>query len=462
MVSAAKKKTPAAPAPLAERADDLLCRVKRRLPRGCEAELYLASGRDRGIEMRDGRPETIHESCDEGVGVRVLRQGRTGFAYAAGLVPAGVDAVLTQALAQLPYSPKDEHRALAAPVAAAAEDSEDLELEDETLLQAPLDEQLPRLREMEETALKAEPHIKRVLRLGYGESAGETVILNTLGVRAVERGTHCSVGVAVSAEKDSQVQIGSGSSSARFYAELDFLRAAREGARRASVLIDSKKMPSAKRAVLFDPWVSSEFIEIIAGALSADEVQRGKSLFAGKLGKRVASSHVRLIDDPRRRRAIASSRFDDEGLPTRRKLLVDGGTLRELFYDTYTARKDGRASNGSAGRASYRGTPAPSSSNFYLEPGKMSRDALIGDTQHGLLVFEVMGMHTADPVSGEFSVGLSGIAIENGKLTYGVRGAMLSGNVLQMLEHIDAIADDLTFYSRLAAPTFRVPNLTVA
>ena len=94
--------------------------------------------------------------------------------------------------------------------------------------------------------------------------------------------------------------------------------------------------------------------------------------------------------------------------------------------------------------------------------GSMSREKLIGDTKDGLLVFEVLGMHTADPVSGEFSVGLSGIAIENGQLTHGVRGAMLSGSLLELLERVDAVADDLTFYGRLATPTFRVSDMTVA
>lgn len=452
-------KAPAA-ASLETIADELLKRVRRRLPRGCEAELYLARGRERGIEMRDGRPETIQESCDEGVGLRVIRKGRTGFAYAAALSAKSLDAVMAQALAQLPHAPPDEYRVLAAP--SAETERQAPELADPTLLQGSLEDQMPRLREMEEIALDSEPLVKRVFRLGFGEGFGETVIVNTLGIRASESGTHCSVGLAVSAEKDAQVQIGSGSSSARFYADLDFKQAAREAARRAAVLIDSRKLPTGRRAVLFDPWVAAEFLEIVAGALSADEVQRGKSLFAGKLGKKVASPLVRFVDDPLRRRGLASSRFDDEGVPTRRKLLVDEGVLKEFFYDTHSANKEARASNGSAGRASYRGTPEPSSTNFYLEPGKIGRDALIGDTKDGILVFEVMGMHTTDPVSGEFSVGLSGIAIENGRLTHGVRGAMLAGNVLQMLDRVDAVADDLIFYSRLAAPTFRIPDLTVA
>ena len=136
--------------------------------------------------------------------------------------------------------------------------------------------------------------------------------------------------------------------------------------------------------------------------------------------------------------------------------------LRDYFYDSYTAHKEGRSSNGCAGRNGYRSLPQAGSSNFFMEPGKTSREALIADTKDGVLVFEVMGMHMADPVSGDMSVGVSGIAIQNGELTHSVRGAMLSGNILQMLEGVDAVADDLRFYGSTASPTFRVADMTVA
>src|SRR5262249_4621932 len=160
------------------------------------------------------------------------------------------------------------------------------------------------------------------------------------------------------------------------------------------------KPPTGRRAVLFDPWVSGEFIDLIAGALSADQVQRGKSLFRGKLGAKVASPLLTMVDDPWLDRGIASAAFDDEGVPTRKKTMSEAGVLKDFFYATYTARKDKRESNGTAGRASYKGTPGPSATNFYVKPGAISRDELLAGTKDGILVLEVMGMHTADPVSG--------------------------------------------------------------
>jgi len=446
-----------------EIADQYLRWVRGRLPKRCEAEIYLSRARERGIEMREGRLENLEESCDEGLGLRVLQGGRSGFAYATGLGRENLEDVLSQALGQLPYFPPDRYRALPAPNGGVMKaQPAPLELGDPSLLQGMIEDQLPKLREMEGVALKANRLVRRVLRLGYGESGSEVAVVNTLGIRAAESGTHCSVGLSVAAEKMTQVQIGSGSASARFYQDLDFHRVAHEGVHRAAALIDSKKLPTQRRAVLFDPWVAGEFLDVVAGALSADEVQRGKSLFAGKLGKRVANSRVNLIDDPRKPRGVASSIFDDEGVPTRRKALIEAGILKDYFYDTYTANKDDKTSNGCAGRATFRGVPGPSSSNFYLAPGSLSRDELIADTKDGILVFEVMGMHMTDPVSGEFSIGISGIAVNNGELTHGVRQAMLSGNVLEMLDQIDAVANDLTFYGRLASPTFRVPDMMVA
>ncbi|MBI3549780.1 MAG: TldD/PmbA family protein [Elusimicrobia bacterium] len=452
-----------APAPLLETADKALGWIKARLPKGAEAELFLSRGEERSVEMRDGRMDTLQESQDEGIGLRVLSEGRMAFAFSAGLGSAGLEHVFRQVLDQLPFIPPDEHRALpsgestAERVAAMAPS-----MSDPALFVRPLEEQLPRMEGMQAAALAEDKRVKHVLRLSYGESRSEVAIVNTRGVRAIEGGSHCSAGLAAVAERGSQVQLGGGSSVGRFYSDVDFDRAARDAARRAGALLDARKPPTARRAVLFDPWVSGEFLELIAGALSADQVQRGKSLFRGKLGAAVASSRVTLVDDPWLERGIATAAFDDEGVPTRRKRMIEAGVLKEFYYDTYTARKDGRASNGTAGRASYKGTPSPSASNFYLEPGTISREALLKDTRDGILVLEVMGMHTADPVSGAFSVGLSGIAVENGELTHGVRGAMLAGNVLEILERVDGVADDLSFFTRMASPTFRVADLMVA
>jgi PmbA protein len=208
--------------------------------------------------------------------------------------------------------------------------------------------------------------------------------------------------------------------------------------------------------------VAVEFLEIISDLLCADQIQRGKSLLAGKLGHKVAAPLVSLMDDPWMEAGLGSSLYDDEGLPTAPKTMIDSGVLKEYFYDFYTAQKEGRSSNGCASRGSFKGLPSPSSSNFYLKPGSLSYNEIISQSSRGIVLMEVMGMHMADPISGEFSVGASGLAVERGSVTHPVKNAMISGNILDILRGIDGIGSDLTFFGSVGSPTFRVQSLMVA
>ena len=429
--------------------------------RGMTAEVYMVEAAERGIEFKEGALDGVQETALSGTGLRLLEDGRQAFAYCQGTDKEAVARLTERVRSQVRHLPADPHRGLPGPAEADAPAGFAESLWDASLFSAPLTDVVPYLKGMESEALK-DKRVKKVLRMGYGESRAEVAIANTLGLSASERGTNASIGLSASAETDGEIQIGSASDSKRFFCDLDFALAGRQAAERGADLLGGKKLPTKRRSVVFDPWMAPEFLEMLAGALSADQVQRGKSLMAGRLGAPIASKLVSFIDDPRRPRGAASSLFDDEGVPTRRKAVVQDGVLRDYFYDTYTARREGKATNGSASRASFRGLPSPGSSNFYLAPGGTSRERLIADTQDGVLVLEVMGMHMADPVSGEFSVGLSGLAIENGRVTHAVKGSMLSGNALDMLHRVDAVADDLTFYGSIGSPTFRVADLTVA
>lgn len=435
--------------------------LRREAP-GVEAELYVSRVVDRGLELREGRLETLHESAEDGVGIRVISGGRGGFAFCVGLQKETIETACRRLLEQLPYLPPDPHKVLPVGRAAMIDDSIAATLNDPGLLDADVDSRLDAMRELEAATLRADKRVQRVLRVGYGESRGAVSILNTRGVSAREEGTSCGVSVAAVAEAAGETQVGSAASSGRRYGDLDFDRVAKDAAFRTAAVLGGKKLPTARRSIVFDPWVAGELLELVAGMLSADAVQRGRSLLAGKRGKRVGSELVTFVDDPLRRAGPASAFFDGEGVPTRRKAPIDGGVVRDYFYDAATASKDGVESNGSAGRASYKSLAGPGSSNFYLEPGTLTREALLEDTKSGILVLELMGMHTADPVSGEFSVGLSGVEIKDGSLGSAVRGAMLSGNLLDLLGRLDAVADDLSFYGACASPTFRVRDLTVA
>ncbi|MBI5243539.1 MAG: TldD/PmbA family protein [Elusimicrobia bacterium] len=429
---------------------------------GRGAEVYLYRGESRGLDLRSGRVETRQQSSEAGMGLRIFEGGRMGFASAGGLEEDVLPRLYALVRAQMAYLPPDEHRVLPAAAQAPADPGLAATLYDPSLFSAPMSGWVPRLLELQERVKRADPRVQKVLQIDYGEGRAEMAIASTSGLRICERGTSCGVAVAVVGEQNGEIQIGSASRSARFERDVDFDRAAEEAVFRTVSLLGARKLPSRRRTILFDPWVAGEILDLIAGALSAEAVQRGKSLFAGKIGRTVASPLVSFTDDPRRPGGLASSLYDDEGVPTARKAMVERGVLKDYFYDSYTALKEGRPSNGCAGRSGYKGLPGPGCSNFYLEPGPMSREELIGSTKDGILAFEFLGMHTADAISGEFSIGVSGVAVEGGRLSQGIKNAMISGNILDLLSRVDAVASDLTFYGSVASPTFRVPDVVTA
>jgi len=446
---------------LPEVAADLLDWMRRQEP-AAEAELYLARGEERGVEMREGRLDNIQHGRSEGAGLRLLLGGRMAFAWSGGITPDGVKDLFRKAREQARSLEADPCQGLPEPAVQRPDAALAESLWDESLFQTPLADHVSRLQAAGAAALASQPRVSAVLRAGYGESRGEAVIANTRGVLACDRGSLASVGFSALARQGEEVQVGAAFQSACRAAPLDFGRVAAQAAERGARLLGGRKLPGAQRAVLIDPWAAGDILDLVAELLCADQVQKGRSLLAGTLGRKVGSELATFRDDPRRPGGLGSCLHDDEGCPTAAKTLMEAGVVRDFFHDTYTARKDGRPGNASAGRGSYKGLPGPTHSNFFLQPGPLTRERLIADTRDGLLVLEIMGMHMADPVSGEFSVGVSGLAVADGKLGQPVKKAMVSGNLLDLMAGIDAVADDLTFYGSLGAPTFRVARLNVA
>lgn len=426
-----------------------------------QAELFLSRGEARSLSRREGERDGVEASESSGAGVRVVRDGRVGFAAAGGAGLEAIKELYARALEQLPHAEPDPRRVLPGPQAPAGDDALAATLWDDGLFAAPWEAVEERLREAEASA-KAQPRVAGVMRVEYAESRGAVVIAGTSGLFASERAGSASVSLLVAAGDGPEVQLGESYRAERRAAALDFAAAGREAGQRASSLLGARRAKAGKRAVLFEPWVAGEFLELLAELLSADEVQGGRSLLAGKLGRSVASPLVTLRDDPRRPGGLGSCLFDDEGVPTRDKAMISAGVLSGFFYDAFTAAREGAASNGCAYRDTYAGLPGPGASNLYLAPGAMTRDALIADTKSGLLVAEVLGMHMVDPVSGAFSVGVSGLSIEKGRVAGPVKGAMISGTLLDLLSRVDGVASDLTFQGSLGAPTFRISSLDVA
>ena len=199
---------------------------------------------------------------------------------------------------------------------------------------------------------------------------------------------------------------------------------------------------------------------LLAGAVNGSAVWRKSSYLADREGTRVASEHVTVIDDPLLVGGPGSRPFDGEGLLSRRNVVVENGILRTFLLDTYSARKLGKQSTASASRGSSGGV-GPGSTNFILQPGPLSADALLRATPRALYVTDMMGFGF-NAVTGDFSRGASGFWVEHGEKVFPVSEVTISLNVDQIFQRIDAVANDLDLRTSVASPTFRVSAMTLA
>jgi PmbA protein len=219
---------------------------------------------------------------------------------------------------------------------------------------------------------------------------------------------------------------------------------------------------TAKTNLIFDPMVSAQFLSAISPLVLASYVQKGKSLLAGKKGHTIASNKINLIDSGVLPKGLGSTPFDGEGLATQETELIKNGVLQGYLYDFFTAQKENVLSTGNASRGSYDSAPDVSTNNFYLKPGQATSESLIQSVNKGILITRVMGMHTIDPISGDFSVGAAGVLIENGKLGKAVRGIAIAGHLSDLLNNVVEVGSDLKFYSSIGAPSLLIEGISVS
>lgn len=234
----------------------------------------------------------------------------------------------------------------------------------------------------------------------------------------------------------------------------------RRAAVRALRRLGAKPLATCEVPVIFDELVAPSLLRHLAQCASGGSLYRGTSFLADKLGETIASECVTVIDDGSLPGGLGSKPFDAEGLPTRRNVVVERGRLGTYLLDTYSARKLGLASTGSASR-SPAGGPAASTTNLWLEPGTLSFDELVASTERGLLVTELIGFGF-NPLTGDYSRGAAGLWIENGEIARPVEEITIAGNLADMLCSIDAVASELRWFGATAAPALRISRMTVA
>lgn len=423
-----------------------------------DTETYVLHSKALNIEVNNQEVETLKLAEGSGIGIKTIIDGRMGFAYSSALDKGSLEEVVRQSLANAKETAPDEYNILPKPVLVDGE----MDLYDQRIAEVPLEEKIEQARLVERSAKEYDQRVKRVRKASYQDSEYYVSIVNSLGLENTHRGNYCGVGAFVLAEDQGEVQTGWSMDINRKYKALQAQKAGKEAGQKAVVMLGASTVGSQRVPIVFDPYVATEFLDMIAHALSSEAVQKGKSLFQGKMGEKVVSSALTIVDDGRLEGGIESAPVDGEGVPTTRNILVSEGVLKKFLYNTYTAGKDGVISTGNAIRGSFKGTAEVGTTNFFIQPGSVSPENLLGEIAKGFYITEVMGMHTANPISGDFSLGASGIWIEQGKKTRSVRGVAIAGNILELMQNVDLVANDLRFFGSTGSPTIRIKQMSIS
>lgn len=431
--------------------DDLLAiaaRLADRAGAGEQIEAYVSRIRETSVRIYEGEVEHLSSAGSEGIGVRVVRDGRTGFAYAGTLEPSDVDDALAEARDNVAFGGRDEHAGLAEPDGVAVAP---LELWREALTATPTERKIDLARELERLALAADLRV-RVEDSTYGDVLAEEAVASSTGVRAVSRETACYSVVSVLAVADGETQTGWAYTVGRDLDDLDLPAAAAEATTKALRLLGSVKPRSRRVTVVLDPFVTAQVLGAIGSALSGENLLKGRSFFAGRVGEQVAAPSVSLIDDPTNPLAFTATAVDGEGLATRRNVLLADGVLQGFVHNSYSARRAGTSSTGNATRGGFKTTPGCGTIALALRPGTRPQDALIASVDDGVLIDQVQGFHSGvNPVSGDFSTGASGLVIRGGQLAEPIREFTIASTLQRMLLDVVEVGGDVRWLPMGAA-----------
>jgi PmbA protein len=433
--------------------------IKLAIKKGAdEAEVYIETGRESEVGTRLGKVETLKEASSQGLGIRIFKNKRLGFAYTSDFEKAHLDNLVQSAIELSDQTSVDEFNGLPKNF---ADNTADLNLFDPKLAAIEPSRKIEICKLMEKKLFAYDKRINNSEGAYFYDGDSTVHIANSQGLNHSFKSSYCYLYCMPVAMQDGKMQSNHWFSIKRHFADLDNPETVAEiAAERVIRMLGAVTPKTAMVPVVFDPLTAASFISGILAAIDGDAVYKRSTFLVDKLNQQIASSAISIRDDGRMIKGLASSPVDGEGLPTTNKEIISQGKLVTYLYDTYTAKK-AKASPTANAQRGYSSTPTIGGFNFYLQAGENSPAEIIGSIKNGFYVTSLMGFG-ADIVTGDFSQGAAGLWIENGKLTTPVEGLTIASNMLEMLKNIEMVGNDLTMMGPISAPTFKISEMTVA
>jgi len=445
-------------APLEERLQE---GIRHALALGAEgAEAFVSVSRSRKAKVQNGALQDLTTSKRGGLGVRVLRAGpkglRLGIATSTDLRRADYRELFAQAWELSALGDEDRWIRQAEPSG-----SDDLPSRHDPRGDALAPEdRINRAMALEAAARAASTKVAAVREATWADGAGASLLLTQKGVRCHDLASSCSASIELAVEDGGDRQAAWHWDVARHPGALDLEAIGREAAHKGERKLKPAQLASGRYGVVLHPEVSLDLLGLVAGMLSAEAVLKQRSLFTGKLGEPIASSLLTLVDDGRLPGGLGSEPWDGEGVPTRRNMLIENGVLASYLHTLKTAAEMGVAPTGSASRSA-GSNPGVTTFNLFPRAGDRSVAELYRMAGDGVLITEIMGLHTVDPVSGDLSVGASGVRIRHGELAESVDRMTFAGNLKDFLTRIVALGDDLRWYGSQAGLSMLLEDISL-
>ena len=412
------------------------------------------------VTVRLSEVEKISQAQEKRLGLRLFFGSSSASASTSDISKKSIDRLVDDTTRMARATAQDSLSGL--PVAEQlAREIPDLDLLDDASRSVPVEEKIQIATETENSARGFDSRITNSEGAEFSNNFGRVIYASSHGFSGEYQGSTFGHSVAPVAKSNGSMQRDYWYSSNRKFARLESPKKVGEkAAQRVLRRLGAKKVKTCEVPIVFDPEMAASLLRNLSSAISGYSLYKGASFLMNKLETQIASELVTVIDDGTILAALGSRPFDGEGLPTRKKIIVEKGRLQSYLLDTYSGRKLGMASTGNASR-SVGEPPGVAPLNFYLAPGMHSAEEIIRSVKQGFYVTELIGFGV-NMVTGDYSRGATGLWIENGELSYPVEEVTIAGSLKEIFQNIEMVGDDLEMRGRIAAPTIKISQMTVA
>lgn len=425
-----------------------------------DMEVYYQKNKSFNVKVFEREIQNYSLSVQEGLSFRGLFNKKMGYAYTEKVDESSVEMLIHAAKMNAEVIENDDEEFI---FEGSKEYTEVINYNDQ-LESVSTEDKIDLVFSLEKKASEIDKRVETIDPCMYSESSSESIVINTKGLELRDKSNLAFLYAGVKVREGEDIKTALGYKITNNFNEFDTTEVAKEAVDDAVKMIGAKPINSGDYKIVLENVVSADLLESFTSIFSAEAVQKDLSRLKGKLGERVSSELITIVDDPFRENGIASTGFDSEGVATKYKKLIDKGVLKTFLHSLKTAKKDGVEPTGN-GFKGYKSSVSIGPTNFYIIPGDTSFDKLIKDIEKGLLVTEVQGLHSGlNSISGDFSLSAEGFLIEDGELSHPVNQITIAGNYFDMLRDVEEIGNDLKFTlpGAIGSPSIKIKKLSVA